>query len=81
MAATRRTQLLMDPDEFRQLRALARRRKTSVAELIRCAVRESYLKGPADRKPIVAAILDLKLPNIGWRKAMKEMEGAHAGLS
>lgn len=47
MAATRRTQLLMDPDEFKQLRALARRRKTSVAELIRCAVRESYLKAPA----------------------------------
>jgi hypothetical protein len=43
MAATRRTELLMDPDEFKQLRVLARRRKTLVAELIRCAVRESYL--------------------------------------
>jgi hypothetical protein len=75
MAATRRTQLLMNPvtvrwnpDEFKQLRALARRRKTSVAELIRCAVRESYLKAPVDRKPLVEAILDLKLPKIDWKK-------------
>ena len=81
MAATRRTQLLMNPDEFKQLRALARRRKISVAELIRCAVRESYLKAPVDRKPLVEAILDLKLPRIDWRKAKKEIEAAHAGLS
>ena len=81
MPATRRTQLLMNPDEFKQLRALARRRKTSVAELIRCAVRESYLKAPADRKPLVEAILDLKLPKIDWKKAKKEIEAAHAGLS
>jgi hypothetical protein len=81
MAATRRTQLLMDPDEFRQLRALARRRKTSVAELIRGAVRECYLEAPADRSPLVETILDLKLPNIDWRKAKKEIEAAHAGLS
>jgi hypothetical protein len=71
----------MDPNEFRQLRALARRRKTSVAELIRSALRESYLKAPADRKPIVEAILNLKLPNIDWRRAKKEIEAAHARLS
>ncbi len=81
MAATRRTQLLMDPDEFRQLRLLARRRRTSVAELIRCAVREYYLKAPADRTPLVDAILDLHLPRIDWKKAKKEIEAAHAGLS
>ena len=80
MAITRRTQLLMDPEEFRQLRALARRRKTSVAELIRCAVQESYLKPPADRKALVEAILDLKLPSIGWTSAKKGIEAAHAGL-
>jgi hypothetical protein len=44
MAAVRRIQLLIDSDELKQLCALARRRRTSVAELIRCAVRESYLK-------------------------------------
>jgi hypothetical protein len=80
MAATRRTQLLMDPEEFRKLRALARRKKTSVAELIRCAVRESYLKAPEDRKLLVDSILALKLPVIDWRKAKKDIEAAHAGL-
>ena len=80
MAATRRTQLLMDPDEFRKLQALARRRKTSVAELIRRAVRASYLQSPVDRKPLVESILALKLPKIDWKTAKKDM-GAHAGLS
>jgi hypothetical protein len=81
MAATRRTQLLMDPDEFNQLRALARRRKTSVAELIRTAVRESYLQAPADRKPLVESILALNLPSIDWKKAKQEIEEAHGSLS
>jgi hypothetical protein len=81
MAATRRTQLLMDPEEFKQLRVLARRRQTSVADLIRRAIRESYLKAPADRKPLVEAILNLRLPKIDWRKAKKEIEAGHAGLS
>ena len=62
MAATRRTQLLMDPDEFRRLRALARRKKTSVAELIRTAVRTVYLTPPPDRKAIVEDILKMNLP-------------------
>jgi hypothetical protein len=81
MAATRRIEVLMNPDEFKQLRALARRRKTSVADLIRCAVRESYLRTPVDRKALVEAILALKLPNVDWRTAKKEIEAAHAGLS
>jgi hypothetical protein len=81
MPATRRTQLLMDPVEFRQLRALARQRKTSVAELIRSAVREVYLTALPDRRPLVEAILALKLPKTNWKKVKKEIEAAHAGLS
>ena len=81
MAATRRTQLLMDPEEFRQLRTLARRKKTSVAELIRSAVRQSYLAPPPDRRRLVEGILELKLPKMSWKKLKKEIEAAHAGLS
>jgi len=81
MPATRRTQLLMDPEEFRQLRALARRKKTSLAELIRSAVREAYLAAPPDRRPLVEAILKLNLPKMSWKKVKKEIEAAHAGLS
>jgi hypothetical protein len=39
MAATRRTQLLMEPDEFKRLKDEAHNRRCSVAELIRSAVR------------------------------------------
>ncbi len=81
MPATRRTQLLMDPDEHRRLRELARRRKTSLGELIRSAVRATYLESPKpDRKPIVDAILQMKLPAISWGRARREIEAAHARL-
>jgi len=80
MAATRRTQLLMDPEEFRRLEALARQRRTSVAELIRWAVRETYLAPKPDRGPIVDAILGMGLPVIDWKRARKRIEEGHAGL-
>ncbi len=51
------------------------------SKLIRCAVRETYLHAPADRKPLVESILNLNLPNIDWKKAKKEIEAAHAALS
>jgi len=81
MAATRRTQLLMDPGEYRQLRAVARKQRISVAELIRSAVRQSYLAPPPDRQRLVEAILALKLPKMNWKKLKREIEAAHAGLS
>ena len=81
MAATRRTQLLMDPDEFRRLRTLAERRKSSVAELIRLAVRQAYLAPQPERRPIVEAILRMRLPKMDWKKAKEAIEAGHAGLS
>jgi hypothetical protein len=71
MAATRRTQPLMDPHEFRRLRALARHKKTSVAELTRTAVRAVYLTPPLDRKAIVQDILKMNLPSLDWNKVRK----------
>lgn len=81
MPVTRRTQLLMDPKEFHRLRTLARRRKTTVAELIRSAVRATYLKAQPDRKALVEAILAMRVPTIEWKRARKEIEASHAGLS
>ena len=79
MPATRRTQLLMDPDEFRRLRTLARQKKTSVAELIRDAVRATYLNPPREeRTSIVEAIVRMKLPGMSWKKVRKEIEDSHA---
>lgn len=80
MAATRRTQLLMDPKEYRRLRELARRKKTSVGELIRAAVRATYLKQQPDRKAIVEAILRMRLPRMNWKKVRKEIEAGHASF-
>jgi len=80
MATTRRTQLLMDPEEFRRLRAVARKRKTSVAELIRSAVRETYLAPTPERGPIVEAILRMRLPRMDWKRVRREIESAHADL-
>ena len=78
MAATRCTQLLMDPDDFRRLRALARRKKTSVAELIRTAVRTVYLTPPPDRKAIVEDILKMNLPPMDWKRVRKRIGAGHA---
>lgn len=81
MRATRRTQLLMDPEEHRRLRELARRKKTSVGHLIRTAVRDTYLRPQAlDRKPVVEAILQMNLPSLSWKRARREIEAAHARL-
>jgi hypothetical protein len=81
MPPTRRTQLLMEPGEFRKLQAAARRRRTSVAELIRSAVREAYLSAGPDRGPIVEAILAMGVPRIEWKQAKKEIESGHADVS
>ena len=81
MSTTRRTQLLMDPAEFRRLQALARERKTSVAELIRFAVRQTYLAPVAERGPIVDAIAAMRLPGVDWKRAKKEIEQARARVS
>lgn len=81
MPATRRTQLLMEPDEFRKLQAAARRRRTSVAELIRSAVRATYLSPAIDRRPIVEAILAMGLPAGDWKRAKREIEAGHADVS
>ena len=80
MAATRRTQLLMEPEEFARLQAEARRRKMSMAELIRTAVRETYLSREPDRRRIIEAILHMSLPVVEWKHARKEIEAAHADI-
>ena len=80
MAATRRTQLLMEPGEFGRLQAEARRKKTSVAELIRVAVRKAYLSHEPDRRPIVDAILSMGLPAMDWKRVKKQIERAHADI-
>ena len=80
MGATRRTQLLMEPEDFRRLQAEARQRKTSVAELIRSAVRDAYLSSAPNRRPLVEAILQMNLPVMDWDHIRQEIEEAHADV-
>ena len=80
MAATRRTQLLMEPEEFERLKTEAHKRGCSVAELIRTAVRQVYLEPDPKKEQIIDAILSMKLPKIEWERAKKDIEKAHANL-
>lgn len=81
MAPTRRAQILMEPEEFRRLQALARKRKTSVANLIRSAVRDAYLVPQPDKPLIVDAILAMGLELPDWDHLRDELDRGHAGLS
>ena len=81
MAPTRRAQILMEPEEFRLLQVLARKRRTSVANLIRSAVRETYLAPHPDKPPIVEAILAMRLELPDWAHLREELDRGHAGLS
>jgi hypothetical protein len=80
MAATHRTQLLMEPEEFKRLKTEAHRRGCSVAELIRSAVRQIYLEPAPEKRQIVDSILNMKLPKIEWERARKDIESSHANL-
>jgi hypothetical protein len=80
MTATKRAQILMEPEEYRRLERIARQQNASVAELIRTAVRERYLGGTADRRAAVRAICSMNLPVISWTEAEAEVEGAHADV-
>lgn len=81
MAPTRRAQILMEPEEFRRLQALARKRRTSVANLIRSAVRDTYLSPQPEKRPIVEAILAMQLLIPDWERVREELDRGHAGLS
>lgn len=69
MARTKRAQVLMEPDEYERLEAIAAERGVAVAELIRTAVRERYLLSREERRRRVDEILALDLPVIEWDEA------------
>jgi hypothetical protein len=79
MARSKRVQVLMEPEEFRRLRLLARQRKTSIGQLVRRALDIVY-SAPSDvedRKAIVERIVNMNLPVIEWHEAKKEIEAMY----
>lgn len=79
MAHTRHAHILMEPLEYEQLERLARQRRTSVAELIRRAVRERYLVHPATVGDPVAQLAALQLDLPRWEELARELDEAYDG--
>ena len=73
LSAARRMQFGIEPAEFRRLQAFAKERKTSVASLIRSAVRQICLFPAAERGAIVETIAAIELPAIDWKRAKSEI--------
>jgi len=77
MARTKRAQVLMEPEEYERLEAIAAERGVAVAELIRLAVRERYFLSREERRRHVEEILGLDLPVIEWDEAEEEALASH----
>jgi predicted DNA-binding ribbon-helix-helix protein len=77
VAKTKRVQVLMEPEEFDILEELARKRKSSVADLMREAAR-AHLLGDVERaRRATAAQNFLGLPEAplpSWKDLKKEIE-------
>ncbi len=67
----------MEPDEYRRLEGIARKRKVSVAELIRGAVREKYLRPRESRVALAHEITGAWIPVGEWDDVEREIEDAH----
>lgn len=79
MAQTRHAHILMDPAEYSQLEAVARRAHVSVAELIRTAVRERYLERVVPTESPVSRLTALGLDLPHWEDLERELAEAKDG--
>lgn len=82
MGLTRRTQLLIDPAEYSRLRREARRRKTTVADLIRTAYRKVYFTTDDEqrerRRKAFDDFLSIRLPfTIEWDEAKQILDSRY----
>ena len=80
MAKTKRVQVLMEPKEFSQLERVARKRGSSVSDLMREAARAQYLVDIVRSRRSGATQSFLSLPDSplpDWRVVKKELEDRH----
>ncbi len=80
MAKTKRVQVLMEPKEFNQLERVARKRGSSVSDLMREAVRAQYLVDVDRSRRFGATQSFLSLPDsvlLDWGVVKKELEDRH----
>lgn len=76
---TKRMQVLVEPEEYERLEELARRRGTSVAELIRAAVRRCYFPASDERRAAVEDILTMRVPVDDWDEIEGEISEGRDG--
>jgi len=80
MAKTKRVQVLMEPKEFNQLERVARKRGSSVSDLMREAARAQYLVDIDGSRRAVATQSFLDLPEAAlpdWGIVKRELEARH----
>lgn len=80
MTASKRAQILMEPEDYRRLEEIARRKNASVAELIRTAVRERYLGDGVENAAVVESICSMNLPTLPWAEIEADIAEAHGDL-
>lgn len=79
MPLTKKTMVLFDPEQYRELEDIARRERTSVGDIIRRAVRETTLarhnieEARAAARELVAADEDMG----SWEEIEKTMTMGH----
>ncbi len=73
---TRRVQILLSPQHYERLEALARARGTSIGTLIRHAVEALYLQSDEhERLQAVRRLSTLRLPVADWEQMERESRG------
>ena len=80
MAKTKRVQVLMEPREFNQLERVARKRGSSVSDLMREAARAQYLVDIDRSRRVGATQSFLNLPDSSlpdWGIVKKELDDRH----
>jgi hypothetical protein len=73
MALTKRVQVLMEPDDFRKLEEAARRRRSSVGELLRSAAAEKHLGRPGHIHALVDELAAIDVSADEWPELKKEL--------
>lgn len=80
MAKTKRVQVLMEPREFNLLERVARKRGSSVSDLMREAARAQYLVDVDRTRRTRAAQIFLSLPDVtlpDWNAVKNELADRH----
>ncbi|HYU35383.1 MAG TPA: ribbon-helix-helix protein, CopG family [Thermoanaerobaculia bacterium] len=79
MAELRKTQVLLEPEEYERLEEVATRRGISISELIRLTLRERYMPISRTRQEAAEAILRMKIPGKwgSWEEIETEIEESH----